>query len=53
MRWRRPSAASAESGAAMRPGFFGMVTATMPLDDVNRAFDLMHHGEAIRSVLLY
>jgi S-(hydroxymethyl)glutathione dehydrogenase/alcohol dehydrogenase len=30
-----------------------MVTATMPLADINRAFDLMHAGEAIRSVVLY
>ncbi|MET0377828.1 MAG: S-(hydroxymethyl)glutathione dehydrogenase/class III alcohol dehydrogenase [Spongiibacteraceae bacterium] len=29
------------------------VTHTMPLDDINRAFDLMHHGESIRSVILY
>ncbi len=30
-----------------------MVTYTMPLDDINRAFDLMHDGEAIRSVVIY
>ena len=30
-----------------------MVTYTMPLDDINRAFDLMHDGKAIRSVVLY
>jgi len=29
-----------------------MITATMGLDDINRAFDLMHEGEAIRSVIL-
>lgn len=29
------------------------VTHTMPLDDINRAFDLMHTGESIRSVVLY
>jgi len=29
------------------------VTHTMPLEDINRAFDLMHHGESIRSVVLY
>jgi len=28
-----------------------MVTATMPLSDINRAFDLMHRGESIRSVI--
>ena len=30
-----------------------MVTYTMPLDDINRAFDLMHEGKAIRSVILF
>jgi S-(hydroxymethyl)glutathione dehydrogenase/alcohol dehydrogenase len=30
-----------------------MVTATLPLDDINRAFDLMHQGQAIRSVITY
>ena len=29
------------------------VTHTMGLDDINRAFDLMHSGESIRSVALY
>lgn len=29
------------------------VTHTMPLVDINRAFDLMHAGESIRSVVLY
>jgi len=28
-------------------------THTMPLSDINRAFDLMHEGESIRSVVLY
>ena len=28
-----------------------LVTATLPLDEINRAFDLMHQGEAIRSVI--
>jgi S-(hydroxymethyl)glutathione dehydrogenase/alcohol dehydrogenase len=28
-----------------------LITATLPLEDVNRAFDLMHRGEAIRSVI--
>jgi len=28
-----------------------LVTATLPLEDINRAFDLMHRGEAIRSVI--
>jgi S-(hydroxymethyl)glutathione dehydrogenase/alcohol dehydrogenase len=30
-----------------------MITYTMGLDDINRAFDLMHEGKAIRSVILY
>jgi S-(hydroxymethyl)glutathione dehydrogenase/alcohol dehydrogenase len=28
-----------------------MVTHTMPLEDINRAFDLMHEGKSIRSVI--
>jgi S-(hydroxymethyl)glutathione dehydrogenase/alcohol dehydrogenase len=30
-----------------------MITHTMSLDDINRAFDVMHHGDSIRSVVLY
>lgn len=30
-----------------------MITHTMPLDDINKGFDLMHKGESIRSVVLY
>ena len=30
-----------------------LVTHTMGLDDINRAFDLMHEGQSIRSVLVY
>ncbi|MEL0083472.1 MAG: S-(hydroxymethyl)glutathione dehydrogenase/class III alcohol dehydrogenase [Gammaproteobacteria bacterium] len=30
-----------------------MVTHTMPLEEINRAFDLMHAGESIRSVVIY
>ncbi|HJO94932.1 MAG TPA: S-(hydroxymethyl)glutathione dehydrogenase/class III alcohol dehydrogenase [Victivallales bacterium] len=29
------------------------VTHTMPLEDINRAFDLMHKGETIRSVITF
>ncbi len=29
------------------------VTHTMPLDDINQAFDLMHEGKSIRSVIHY
>jgi S-(hydroxymethyl)glutathione dehydrogenase/alcohol dehydrogenase len=30
-----------------------MVTHTMPLEDINKAFDLMHNGESIRSVIIF
>jgi S-(hydroxymethyl)glutathione dehydrogenase/alcohol dehydrogenase len=30
-----------------------LITHQMPLDDINRAFDLMHSGESIRSVVVY
>ena len=30
-----------------------MITHTMPLEDINNAFDLMHSGESIRSVVIY
>ena len=30
-----------------------MITHTLPLEDINRAFDLMHSGESIRSVVVY
>lgn len=30
-----------------------MITHTMGLDDINNAFDLMHDGDSIRSVVLY
>ena len=30
-----------------------MITHTMPLADINRAFDLMHDGKSIRSVVVY
>ncbi len=30
-----------------------MITHTMPLEDINNAFDLMHEGESIRSVVVY
>ena len=29
------------------------ITHTMPLEDINRAFDVMHRGESIRSVVRY
>lgn len=30
-----------------------LITHTMPLNEINKAFDLMHSGESIRSVVLY
>ncbi len=30
-----------------------LITHTMPLDDINKGFDLMHSGESIRSVVIY
>ncbi len=30
-----------------------MITHTMPLSDINKAFDLMHQGKSIRSVVVY
>lgn len=30
-----------------------LITHTMPLEDINLAFDLMHAGESIRSVVIY
>jgi len=30
-----------------------MITHTMPLEEINKAFDLMHAGESIRSVITY
>jgi S-(hydroxymethyl)glutathione dehydrogenase/alcohol dehydrogenase len=30
-----------------------LITHVMPLEDINKAFHLMHHGESIRSVVVY
>jgi S-(hydroxymethyl)glutathione dehydrogenase/alcohol dehydrogenase len=30
-----------------------LITHTMQLEDINKAFDLMHAGESIRSVVIY
>ena len=30
-----------------------MITHTMPLEDINKGFDLMHEGKSIRSVVVY
>jgi S-(hydroxymethyl)glutathione dehydrogenase/alcohol dehydrogenase len=30
-----------------------LITHTMPLDEINHGFDLMHEGKSIRSVVIY
>ena len=30
-----------------------LIEVALPLDDINNAFDLMHSGESIRSVVVY
>jgi S-(hydroxymethyl)glutathione dehydrogenase/alcohol dehydrogenase len=30
-----------------------MISEVLPLDEINKAFDLMHHGKAIRSVIRF
>ena len=30
-----------------------LITHTMPLDQINHAFDLMHEGKSIRSVVTF
>jgi S-(hydroxymethyl)glutathione dehydrogenase/alcohol dehydrogenase len=30
-----------------------LITHTMPLEEINNAFDLMHEGASIRSVVVY
>jgi S-(hydroxymethyl)glutathione dehydrogenase/alcohol dehydrogenase len=30
-----------------------MVTHTLPLEEINTAFDLMHAGKSIRSVIIF
>jgi S-(hydroxymethyl)glutathione dehydrogenase/alcohol dehydrogenase len=30
-----------------------MITHTMPLEDINKGFDLMHHGESVRGVVVF
>jgi S-(hydroxymethyl)glutathione dehydrogenase/alcohol dehydrogenase len=30
-----------------------MITHTMPLEEINTAFDLMHEGKSIRSVVTF
>ncbi len=60
----RGSAFGGVKGRTQLPGFVDrymsgrikldeMINATMPLEEINSAFDKMHEGEVIRSVLLY
>ena len=30
-----------------------LITHTMPLEDINKAFDLMHSGDSIRGVVVF
>ena len=30
-----------------------LITHTMPLEEINKGFDLMHAGESIRSVVIF
>jgi S-(hydroxymethyl)glutathione dehydrogenase/alcohol dehydrogenase len=30
-----------------------LITHVMPIEDINKAFDLMHHGESIRTVVTF
>ncbi|MBB6485308.1 Zn-dependent alcohol dehydrogenase, partial [Rhizobium lusitanum] len=30
-----------------------MITHTMPLEDINKGFDLMHSGKSVRGVVIY
>ncbi|MGD8429073.1 MAG: S-(hydroxymethyl)glutathione dehydrogenase/class III alcohol dehydrogenase [Ectothiorhodospiraceae bacterium] len=58
----RGSAFGGVKGRSQLPGYVdrylngeieidSFVTHTMPLEDINKAFELMHHGESIRSVI--
>ena len=60
----RGSAFGGTRGRTQLPGFVDrymngriaideLITATMPLEDINQAVDRMHEGQAIRSVILY
>ncbi|MDC0152093.1 zinc-binding dehydrogenase, partial [Deltaproteobacteria bacterium] len=60
----RGSAFGGVKGRSQLPGYVEMymkgkvkvdefVTYTMPLEEINQAFDLMHEGKSIRSVILF
>ena len=60
----RGSAFGGVKGRSQLPGYVEMymkgevkvdefVTYTMPLEEINKAFDLMHEGKSIRSVILF
>ena len=60
----RGSAFGGVKGRSQLPGYVEMymngevkvdefVSYTMPLDEINQAFDLMHEGKSIRSVILF
>ena len=60
----RGSAFGGTRGRTQLPGFVDrymsgrikldeMVSTTLPLEGINKAFELMHAGEVIRSVIVY
>ena len=60
----RGSAFGGVKGRSQLPGYVEMymngevkvdefVSYTMPMDEINREFDLMHEGKSIRSVILF
>lgn len=51
VKWRTELPSLVEKYRSGEINLDDMVTFTMPLEDINRAFDLMHEGKAIRSVI--
>ncbi len=60
----RGTAFGGTKGRSQLPGFVDrymsgrikideMVGATLPLEEINKAFEMMHEGEVIRSVIRY
>jgi len=53
MKSRAAVAWEAGAGQEISTRPFQLVTHTMPLDEINTAFDLMHEGRSIRSVIIF
>lgn len=57
VRSARPASAIRTSSRSQVPTPRGssddLITHTMPLEEINTAFDLMHRGESIRSVVQF